>query len=547
MLTTAFGPDLLAGEAPQDDGPSAVTNLEGVLDSLDRLHATLGGFADPDGPDAGRAMQGLASFFQATGAALYAAQEPDDPMMLVADYLFPHCAPRALLGQLQDGIGNSNRPLIRLHLGNDYFAAWTQAAHEAGWTDLLVYLLPGCTARLVLAYTEVPRRLPATMSKLTLRALAAALRNRLSMTESGALRRERDQLHHLVVSGIDFVKEGVLWLDAQARVAECNSQAEEMLGYLSGEIIGLAATEVLISRTNLADLLRPVLEGTSALRGHHLTLYRRDGKPLHVRLRMVPMRLPAGDVPFGAMVLLADMHAEPMVEVEKQLREENARLESTMALLAHEVRNPLTGILAGLDFIKPSIADPEAVVDLEQIKGQVRRLDRLLRDALLVSRACELQPRPQQIADLLDDLLSGRQQLLDERGITLQKQYAALPLVHIDRAQMEHVLENLVVNAIQAMETGGVLTITGEVKEKPMGAGRAPRTEVHIKVCDTGAGIPPENRDRIFDAFFTTKQGGTGLGLAVVRRIVGLHNGSVQVESWPGAGSIFSVVLPVEE
>ncbi|MBN1314067.1 MAG: PAS domain-containing protein, partial [Anaerolineales bacterium] len=357
------------------------------------------------------------------------------------------------------------------------------------------------------------------------------------------------ELDYLIGSGIDMINEGVVLLDENGDVVTCNALGGKLLEYTAGEIVGQPAQDILASRNDIEAMVQRVLSGQGALEKQEMTLFQRYGDPLHVRMRIVPLRLADKPRPFGAMVLFVDRQSEPMEALEKNLREENAQLERMMSILAHEIRNPLAGIKAGLDYLRPSLEhDSEAVDDLDMIKGEIGRLDRLLHDALLVSRSVELKTWPQSITDLLDDLLARREKLMQDRSISLHRQYDdPLPKTAIDRPQMEQVLENLIVNAIQAMPKGGHLAVKVSVETEDMGEGFKGKPMLQVRICDTGKGIPPEMQARIFDPFFTTKKGGTGLGLAVARRIVGLHNGKLQVESWPGTGTIFKINLPIEE
>ncbi len=144
-------------------------------------------------------------------------------------------------------------------------------------------------------------------------------------------------------------------------------------------------------------------------------------------------------------------------------------------------------------------------------------------------------------------MLSGRTQLFEERNITVRyTQQPDLPPVLIDRTQVEQVFDNLILNAIHAMASGGILTIEVGISTAASDSGGS-RPVLAVKIGDSGPGIPSEVLERIFDPFFTTKKEGTGLGLTVARRIVRQHNGALEVESWPGIGTIFVVTLPIQE
>lgn len=495
------------------------------------------------------AMQAVARFFQAEAAGLYVSELPGDPLRLLTGYKFPSSAPQEIRNNVMASIGAPLRPLVQVQIMDSRITSWHKAAEDAGWNDILVYSLPRCAARLVLAYLAPAKKQLTSLGKVVLRLLALAVRNRQSMDETGTVKQKAEELNQLILSGIDMIPEGVVLLDDAGKVVTCNNLASKLLEYNAKEVVGQPAQDILASRNDIEAIVQRVLSGQGPLEKQELTLFQRYGDPLNVRMRIVPLRLPEQTKPFGAMVLFVDRQSEPMEELEKNLRDENARLERMMSILAHEIRNPLAGIRAGLDYLKPSLEhDKEAVDDLEMIKGEVGRLDRLLHDALLVTRSVELKTWPQSITEILDDLLARREKLVQDQGISLHTQYEdPLPKVPIDRPQLEQVLENLIINAIQAMPRGGHLAVKVNVETEDLGEGIKSRPMLRIRICDTGKGIPPEMQARIFDPFFTTKKSGTGLGLAVARRIVGLHNGKLSVESWPGTGTIFTIMLPIEE
>jgi PAS domain S-box-containing protein len=494
-------------------------------------------------------MQAICHFFQAEAAGLYLSDLPGSPLKLITEFNFPKSAPQMLGNNAVANNGAPIRPLVQVQIMDSRVTSWHKAAEDAGWQDILVYNLPRCAARLVLGYKTQAKKQMSSLGKVVLRLLALSVRNRQSHDEAVALEFEAKEHEHLIASGIDMIQEGVVLLDEDGKVVTCNALGGKLLEYTPAEIVGQPAQDILASRNDIEAMIQRVLSGQGTLEKQELTLFQRYGDPLHVRIRIVPLRLPDKSKPFGAMVLFVDRQSEPMEALEKNLREENARLERMMSILAHEIRNPLAGIKAGLDYLRPSLEhDDEAVDDLEMIKGEIGRLDRLLHDALLVSRSVELKTWPQSITELLDDLLARREKLMQDRSISLHRQYEdPLPKTAIDRPQMEQVLENLIINAIQAMPKGGHLAVKVNVETEDLGEGIKSKPMLQIRICDTGKGIPPEMQARIFDPFFTTKKGGTGLGLAVARRIVGLHNGKLQVESWSGTGTIFKIMLPIEE
>ncbi len=534
---------------PADLGTSQ-TEGNPALESLDRLLEVLGSLVSPDAVSRAKAMQMLAHFFRADAAGLFMALQPGRPMQLLDSCGFPASAPLHLGsgGTIADGRADS-RSVVQMRMVDTGSGVWSVAAGEAGWQELLLFTLPRCPGRLMLAYRDTAPKLSTELVNPALRALALAAGHHQVQGRVDGLSQRKDEIEHLLTAGLNFINEGVVLLDHDGKVISCNVLCGKLLGYTADEVIGLPAEGVLASRSDVKRLVQRVLTGESALEERQLILYHRYGEPLAAHLKIAPLRLLDRPEPYGAIALFSDRRSEPMEEVEKNLREKNAQLERMVSILAHEIRNPLGSIKAGLEYLQPTLGHDEgALQDLETIQGEIGRLDRLLRDALLVSRSSEPQLGPQFITEVLDDLLTGRKKLLDERGILVRKNYQPnLPRVDVDRVQMEQVFDNLIVNAIHAMSTGGYLNIAVGTNSAPSGAPLECRSVMEIKIGDSGIGIPPELQTRIFDPFFTTKKGGTGLGLAVARRIVGQHNGTLAVESWPDVGTIFTITLPVED
>ncbi len=495
------------------------------------------------------AMGALARFFQAEAAGLYLAPRPGQPMELVDHYQLPSQSPgRWELDMLARGYRREHS-IIQSRILDVRAGPWAGAAQEAGWNEMLVYLLPHRMARLVLAFSDRAVRMGDAMIKAALRSLMTAISYRQAASQILVSRQQSQRLEYLIKAGLNYVGEGLLILGEDGRVMDCNLLAGQLLGYAPEEVLGLPVEGVLASRSNVQEMVGRVLAGSSAMEAHELILFQRHGEPLPVRLRIVPLTLPDSLTPFRVAVFFTDRQTEQMEAVEKDLRQKNAQLKRTISILAHELRNPLGSIKAGLEYLEIELPDQESIhQDIKTIQNEIHRMDRLLKDALLVARPSELQTNPHLITELLDDLLAVRAKLFDERGIRVNRKYRSdLPRISIDRPQLEQVFDNLILNAVHAMANGGYLTIETGLSTTPSGDLGKHSPVLEIKIGDSGPGIPPETLSRIFDPFFTTKKGGTGLGLAVARRIVGQHNGTIAAESWPGIGTIFLIKLPVEE
>jgi signal transduction histidine kinase len=173
--------------------------------------------------------------------------------------------------------------------------------------------------------------------------------------------------------------------------------------------------------------------------------------------------------------------------------------------------------------------------DIKIIKEEIKRLQDVLAEFLRFAKPIKPEYGLHDLNLIIDEVITFLEPENRKHDIRIVREsIGEIPMIQVDRNSMKQVLYNLIVNASQAMPQGGVITVrTGLLGE-----------EVKIDVIDSGCGIPEENRERIFDLFFTTTKDGLGLGLPIVERIVEDHEGRVTVESEVGRGSTFSVILP---
>jgi hypothetical protein len=239
-------------------------------------------------------------------------------------------------------------------------------------------------------------------------------------------------------------------------------------------------------------------------------------------------------------------HCQGAHDAEMLHAEHLATMGELAAGVAHEIRNPLAGIAGAIEIISKDFPkdhpDREVMEDLRQ---EVRRIEKVLNDLLAYAK-----PKPPQFgrADLKDTFartLHLARQQTGLKNVEFSVQVPPdLPAFRMDSEQLHQVLLNLVLNGVQAIEQEGKITIAAKI-DAAGGAGQADLVE--ISVSDTGAGIPPESLERIFRPFYTTKRGGTGLGLSLCRRIIRQHGGTLSVESKLGKGSRFIIRLPMRE
>jgi len=223
-----------------------------------------------------------------------------------------------------------------------------------------------------------------------------------------------------------------------------------------------------------------------------------------------------------------------------------AELVKLVSELAHEIRNPLSSIRLNMELLAE---DVEAITEsgsanqmtrrarakIDLVRQECDRLQKLLDDFLDFSRQEGIDPEPGNLNAEIEQLLDFFQPRADDAGVELVRYLdPELPAVRIDRETFRSAILNLLINATQAMDAGGQLM----VRTRSSGLG------VMIELIDTGPGMGPETLARVFEAFYSTKQGGSGLGLPTARKIVEAHGGTIDVESAPGRGTKVAIWLP---
>jgi two-component system, NtrC family, sensor kinase len=211
--------------------------------------------------------------------------------------------------------------------------------------------------------------------------------------------------------------------------------------------------------------------------------------------------------------------------------------------LAHEINNPL-GLILGYTQLMLKEAGPgdHFHEDLKMVEKHARNCKKIVEDLLKFSRSTETVKTPANVNDLVNEVLSVVQPRFKAKKAFIVKKFGpALPQVSVDPKKIKQVFMNILINAEQAMEREGTITVATSCDAR--------RRRLVVSLKDTGAGIAPEIIDKIFDPFFTTRPTGkgTGLGLAVSYGIIRDHEGEIRVKSTPGKGSTFTVLLPLEE
>jgi signal transduction histidine kinase len=323
--------------------------------------------------------------------------------------------------------------------------------------------------------------------------------------------------------------------------------------------IRIGLSPVLI-RDDLARAISPIVWTTIAITAASiligLILARRILRPIHV-ISSGLLRLQRGETDF-TLELPAEEELKGVGESFKVIGERLAlrsqaevldpadysrklsALGRLMAGLAHEVKNPLNAMTIHLELVRQHLlkaTEAEGANEhLEVISGEIKRLDDVIQGFLRFIRPQDLQLRPADANLLVEDVLALVKPDAVRSGITCRTEFSgAVPVLSADEALLRQALLNLALNACQAMPNGGILTL---------GARAASDGRAVLVVEDTGVGIPANQLEKIFELYFTTRPGGSGIGLSMVYRIIQLHGGEIEVESTVGRGTTFRIRLP---
>jgi signal transduction histidine kinase len=235
-------------------------------------------------------------------------------------------------------------------------------------------------------------------------------------------------------------------------------------------------------------------------------------------------------------------HTEQLIRAERL-----ASVGELAASVAHEIKNPLAGISGAVQVLAENFPadDPQREV-AGQILRQCERMDKTIRDLLSYAQPLTAEPYPTDINETVERACFMALPNPARAKVTVHRQFAAgLPRTLADGKHLEQAFLNLILNAVQAMPQGGELTLSTALREEAAAEGA--RRIIEVTVADTGVGIAPQIREKIFSPFYTTRTQGTGLGLSITRKILEQDGGTISVESEPGKGTTFTVRIPVVE
>jgi len=335
-----------------------------------------------------------------------------------------------------------------------------------------------------------------------------------------------------VMAGLE---DGLILFTRDARAVMVSPAAEKFLGAPASNFLGRRVTQIFPAGHPLNEALRLESDELREI-ASEAELSTEEGTK---RVGVTVQEIQGAGERMGALVTLRDLDSIESINTQLQVSERLAALGRITAGVAHEVKNPLNSMRLWLENLKESLppeTEESAMQAVNVLDAEIDRLDAVVKRFLDFSRPMDVRLEPTQLAGLLQEVLEVAAPQLEKSKVQVAQLLPIdVPEVFGDRALLKQAILNLVLNAVEAMPNGGQLQLTlsrrGDMAE--------------ITVGDTGRGIPVENRQKVFQLFFTTRPGGSGIGLASTFRIVQLHNGSIDFTTEVGRGTTFRIELPL--
>ncbi len=371
----------------------------------------------------------------------------------------------------------------------------------------------------------------------------------IDMTQRKLMERQLKEAHDFINKIIQSSPNAITATDMKGNILIWNRAAEETIGYKASDVIGKMNIQKIypdeMARKVMQMLRSPEHGGVGRLNVYPMVYMRQDGAVIEGNLSAAIIYDSSGKeiATVGSFVDLKER-----LEMERALRQIQEQLLQSEKLaamgrltsqIAHELNNPLYGIMNTLELLKTEISpQSKRRKVLEMALSETVRLSDLLRNMLSFSKPDQEEKQPVDVNTVLDEILLLHEKQLQENDIKIKTEFArALPEIRASKNQLRQVFLNLVANARDAMPNGGTLRVTTTANHE----------KIEIKIADTGMGIKEEHIKKIFDSFFTTKDSvkGVGLGLSVCYGFIKDHSGDIQVQSQVGAGTTFAITFPI--
>jgi len=345
---------------------------------------------------------------------------------------------------------------------------------------------------------------------------------------------------------IDSMTGGVITINMKAMIATFNRSAELILGYDSEKIVGKSVFEVFplnSKNSDISTIIRDTLEQKQTSSSREINIYSLSGKKIPIGITTSLLRDKKNTF-LGIVVTFKDLGQIKHLEEQMRRADRLAAVGSLAAGIAHEIRNPLGSIKGLVQLLAEDLKEDDKKNSYAQvIVKEVDRLNKVVEELLSFARPDESELEVNfselNLNDVIDQTLLLASHDSKKENIKIIKEYAeGLPLIAADSKKLQQAFLNLIMNAFSAMDNAGNLIVKTEYNFEAK--------IVKVSFADTGSGIDANSLAKIFDPFFTAKQGGTGLGLTITHQIISTHKGKIDVQSKINQGTKFNISFPIK-
>jgi PAS domain S-box-containing protein len=357
----------------------------------------------------------------------------------------------------------------------------------------------------------------------------------LKIAHLGRQMRDAREIFSALKDNVDQImgnlQDGLMLFTRDSRVVLVSASVERFLGRPRRELLGHTVNEIFSPESSLGALVRDSFQLRHPIAQREMESS--NGKMIQVSLDFIQER----GSPIGALLTLRDAESVRRIQDEIEISRQMSASGRTTRGVAHEVKNPINAIVLHLQLLQNKLQqiDPDTRRHMDIIGSEIHRLDRVVQILVDFTRPRDLRLEEIDLRRLLDDVIMLATPDAEQHGVTVSPILGTEPLgVKVDLDSMKQAILNVVLNGVQAMPNGGTLTISARFDEDV----------VIAEIRDQGAGIAHELQEKIFELYFTTKKGGSGIGLAQTYQALQWHYGSIDFETAEGQGSTFRLRLP---
>ncbi|HEX5433724.1 MAG TPA: ATP-binding protein, partial [Candidatus Angelobacter sp.] len=330
------------------------------------------------------------------------------------------------------------------------------------------------------------------------------------------------------------LQDGLMLFTSDFHAVLVSASAERFIGKPRGEMLGCTPTEIFSERTALGGAILDAFNTHQPINGEEIET--ENGRRLQLALDFIEER---GER-IGALLTLRDAESVHRIEDEIELSRRLAAIGRLTSGVAHEVKNPINAIVVHLEVMRQKLreTDPDTRRHIDVIGSEIQRLDRVVQTLVDFTRPVELRLIDTDLGKLVDEVVVLASPAAEQNQVHIERQTGQDALrTRIDVDLVKQAVLNIVINGVQAMPEGGTMQL----------GMRREGENALLTIRDEGQGIPEDIRDKVFNLYFTTKKGGSGIGLAMAYRVVQLHHGSLEFDSIAGEGTTFYLRFPLIE